>query len=360
MEVSTMSATTQTPNTATRTQGKPRLKPLREQVVVILGASKGIGRETALRCAARRAKVVIAARSDQGLSSLLHEITTNGGEAIAVSCDVTELPQVHRVAEAAVEAFGRIDTWVNVAAVGVYATFEETTAEEFRRVLDVNVMGYVHGAQVALPRLREAGGGALIAVSSVEGLVALPLNSAYAASKHAIEGLIDALRRELRAERAPISVTSIKPSSINTPFFNNARSKIGVKPKGIPPLYDPAVVADCVVYAAEHPVRDLYAGGAGKMLALNHLVAPGLVDALLGRFGIPLQRTDDPRSGEGTLYTPRAEETRIEGDFSGQARRLSVYTWLETHPAARALAGAGAAAAAGLALVRKGHLRLSR
>ena len=319
---------------------RSHLKPLDAQVVVVLGASSGIGRATSLRCAARGAKVVVAARSEPGLVSLVEEIAAAGGEAIYVVCDVADFAQVHAVADAAVERFGRIDTWINVAATSVYATFEETSLEEFRRVIDVNLMGYVHGAKVALPHLRQAGGGALIMISSVEGLVSLPLHSAYAASKHAIEGLVDALRRELRAAGVAISVTSIKPASINTPFFNNALSKMGVKPRGAPPVYHPGIVADCALYAAEHPVRDLYAGGAGKAMAVNQMLMPGVLDSILARVGIPAQRTDDP-AGDGALYAPRRDDNRVEGDFSEQARRRSPYTWLQTHPTVRLMAGVG-------------------
>lgn len=319
-----------------------RLKPVQDQVVVILGASSGIGRELALRFGERGAKVVVAARSEEGLASLIGEIEQRGGRGVHVVCDAALPADVERVAEAAIEAFGRIDTWVNVAAVSVYARFEDTTPDEFRRLMEVNYLGQVHGALSALPRLRANGGGALIAVSSVESSVALPLTSAYAASKHAIEGALDALRRELIAEGAPISITSVKPATINTPLFNNARDKLDVMPKGPPPIYEPGVVADCVLYAAAHPVRDLYAGGAARMMAVSQALAPGLVDRLLARIGISAQRTDRPPTdgGRGNLDAPRRDD-RVEGDFSQHARRFSLYTWLETHPAARLLAGAG-------------------
>jgi NAD(P)-dependent dehydrogenase (short-subunit alcohol dehydrogenase family) len=332
---------------------KPQLKPLSEQVMVILGGSSGIGREVARRAASSGAKVVVAARSEPGLDSLVSEITSDGGQAIAVPCEISDYPQVEQVGTAAIESFGRIDTWVNVAGVSVYATFENTSLDEFRRIMDVNLMGYVHGAKVAIPHLKQAGGGALIMISSVEGLVSLPLHSAYATSKHAIEGLVDAIRRELMAEGAPISVTSIKPASIDTPFFNNARSKIGVKPKGAPPIYEPDVVADCVLFAASNPARDLYAGGAGKALAVSQIVAPGMLDMALAKAGIPLQKTDDPASPADALHTPRPEEDRTQGDFSDQARRVSLYTWLETHPAASRAAGLTAAALIGRRLVRR-------
>jgi NAD(P)-dependent dehydrogenase (short-subunit alcohol dehydrogenase family) len=254
-----------------------------------------------------------------------------------------------------VQMFGRIDTWVNVAAVSVYARFEETSPEEFRRVMEVNYLGQVHGALAALPYLRQTGEGALIAISSLESIVSLPLNSAYAASKHAVEGVFDALRRELQAEGASISVTSIKPGTINTPFFNNALNKMDVKPVGPPPIYQPGVVADCVLYAAEHPVRDLFAGGASKMMAVGQMVAPKLMDAAMARV-IPYERTDVPTPGgsPGNLYEARTDDNRTEGDFTARARRLSVYTWLATHPRVKALAAGGLVAGSALLFARRG------
>jgi short-subunit dehydrogenase len=327
------------------------LKPIQDQVVVILGASSGIGRETTLQFARRGAKVVVAARSVTGLESLAGEITQDGGQVTWVDCDVTEFEQVERVAQTAVDVYGRIDTWVSVAGVGGFATFEDTSLEDIRRIIDVNLMGQVHGAKAALPRLRQAGGGALISISSVEGLVSLPLHSPYAASKHAVEGLFDGIRRELMYQGVPISVTSVKPATINTPFFTNAMNKMDRTPKGAPPVYQPSVVAECVLYAAEHPVRDLYAGGAAKKMVMNQITMPGLLDRMLAKTAIPAQKTDDTASGDitGNLYEP-SNDTRIEGDLSDMASAFSPYTWLETHPQARALAFAGAALGLGLLL----------
>jgi NAD(P)-dependent dehydrogenase (short-subunit alcohol dehydrogenase family) len=324
-----------------------KLKPVNEQVVVLLGASSGIGRESALRLAARGAKVVVAARSEPGLVALVAEIHAHGGEATSVVCDVADAEQVRHVAEVAEQVYGRVDTWVNVAATSIYAKFEDTTPEEFRRLMEVNFLGQVHGTLAALPALRRAGGGALIAISSVEAFVSLPLHAAYSASKHAVEGAMDALRRELIADKEPISVTSIKPGTINTPFFNNSLNKMDVKPKGPPPVYQPSVVADCVLHAAEHPVRDLYAGGGGRQMVLSQLTMPRQVDAVLGRFGIPLERTKDKAGAgsTGNLWTPRTEDNRSEGDFSARARR-SLYTWSRLH--APLVLGAGAALVGGL------------
>lgn len=333
-----------------------KLKPIKDQVIVIVGASSGIGRACALRFAEQGAKLVIAARDEQGLATLVDEIAACGGEGVYKVCDVTIPGELEDVARLAEERFGRIDTWMNNAAVSVYAKFWDTTPEEFRRVMEVNYLGQVHGCLAALPALRRAGGGALIAISSVESIVSLPLHAAYSASKHAVEGAMDCLRRELMAEGAPISVTSVKPATINTPFFPNARNKMDVKPKGPAPIYDPDVVADCVLYAATHPVRDLFAGGAGRMMASTQMTMPKLMDLVLAKTGIPSSRTDEPQPGgkDGNLYEPYTDD-RTDGDFTPQARRFSGYTWLETHPAARLALTGGAIA--GAMIVRRRRRR---
>ena len=220
--------------------------PIEQQVVVVVGASSGIGRETALRFARRGAKLVVSARHAPGLDSLVEEIRRAGGMAVSEPADVTSFDQVRAVADRAVAEYGRLDTWVHLAGVAVYAGFEETTPEEFRRVVDVNLMGQVYGAMAALPHMRRAGRGALIHISSIEARRAFPYHSAYAASKHGIDGFLEALRVELQHEGLPISVTQVLPAGINTPFFNKARTKIGVKPRPLPPLYQPSTVADAV------------------------------------------------------------------------------------------------------------------
>jgi NAD(P)-dependent dehydrogenase (short-subunit alcohol dehydrogenase family) len=333
-----------------------RLKPIQEQVVVVVGASSGIGREIALRFAARGAKVVVAARGEPGLVSLVETINSTGGTAIHVVCDVTRDDEVSAVAGAAVREYGRIDTWVNAAAVSVYAKFEETSAEEFRRVVDVTFMGQVNGARAALPHLRREGRGALIAISSVESRVGMPLHTSYSAAKHATEGFLDALRRELLHDGVPVSVTSVKPTTINTPFFDNARTKMGVKPQGPPPRYEPSVVADCVLYAAATPIRELYAGGGARMMELGQTLAPSLMDRVVSRVAVKAQQTDEPKplGAPDNLFEPRMDETRVQGDFSSTSRSSSVYTWLETHRGARTLLAAGVLGTAAMMLARRG------
>jgi NAD(P)-dependent dehydrogenase (short-subunit alcohol dehydrogenase family) len=321
-----------------------RLKPVEEQVVALMGASSGIGRESALRFAKKGAKVVVSARGEEGLASLVDEIRRSGGQATAVVADTSDFEQVNAVADRAVEEYGRLDTWVHLAAVGLFATFEQTTPEEFARVIDVNLMGQVYGAMAALPHLKREGGGALIHVSSVEAKRSFPFHSAYGASKHGIDGFLEALRVELKHERWPISVTQVLPGTINTPFFDKGRSKIGVKPVGIPPIYEPETVADVIVYAAENPARDLVSGGAARALILNQRLSPRMLDAVLTtRAGFSPQKTEEPRSEDDpdNLYGPIPGHDTARNGFRAFSR--SLYNWLEMHPTVRRGAAAGTA-----------------
>jgi NAD(P)-dependent dehydrogenase (short-subunit alcohol dehydrogenase family) len=321
-----------------------QLKPVEEQVVALMGASSGIGRESALRFARRGAKVVVSARGEEGLASLVREIRTEGGEATAVVADTSDFEQVKAVADRAVEGYGRLDTWVHLAAVGLFATFEQTTPEEFARVIDVNLMGQVYGAMAALPHLKREGRGALIHVSSVEAKRSFPFHSAYGASKHGMDGFLEALRVELKHEGWPISVTQVLPGTINTPFFDKGRSKLGVKAVGIPPIYEPETVANIILHAAENPARDLVSGGAARALILNQRLSPRMLDAILTtRAGFSPQKTEEPRSEADldNLYAPiRGHDTARNG-FRAFSR--SLYNWLEMHPVVRRGVAAGTA-----------------
>ncbi|SRR5579883_1512430 len=310
-----------------------QLKPIEQQVVAIVGASSGIGRETARRFAKQGARVVVSARSRSGLDSLVAEIQQDGGEAIAITADVAEFEQVKAIAEKTVSAYGRLDTWVHAAATAVIAPFDQVTPEEFKRVIDVSLMGQVHGAMAALPHLKREGKGALIHISSVEGVRALPLQSAYASAKHGVEGFLESLRVELKHEGIPISVTSIKPAVINTPFYNNALTKLGVKPTGVPPYYQPSLVADAVLYTAEHPTRDFIVGDVGKLLDGLQRLSPALVDHLLLLIGFQFQRTHELKAenSPNNLYEPVPEHDRVEGDFS-HLTIPSVTDWLDRNP----------------------------
>ena len=322
-----------------------KLKSIDQQVVAVVGASSGIGRETALQFAKRRAKLVVSARSESGLNSLVSEIQKLGGEAIAVLADVSIYEQVQNIAHKTVEQYGRLDTWVHAAGTAVIAPFEQVTPDEFKRVIDVNLMGQVYGAMVALPHLRREGRGALIHVSSVEARQSLPLQSAYSASKHAIEGFLDSLRIELQQEGFPISVTNVMPAVINTPFYNKARTKMGVKPTGVPPYYQPSLVAEAILHVAENPTRDIFVGDIGRVLDALHRLSPDLSDALVGKISIQGQRTSviKSESDPNNLFEPIEGYDTTTGDFSDKTIP-SFLEWFDFHADAKwgIAAGVGA------------------
>ncbi|WP_375498791.1 SDR family oxidoreductase [uncultured Nostoc sp.] len=322
-----------------------QLKPINQQVVSVVGASSGIGRITALEFARRGAKVVVSARGELKLKSLVEEIRSFGGEATYYVADVEVFDQVKAIADKTVEVYGRLDTWVHVPAIGIFATFDNTTPEEFKHVIDVDLMGQVYGAMAALPHLKREGRGALIHVSSMEGRRSLPYQSAYSAAKHGVEGFIEAMRLELQHEKWPISVTSVKPAVINTPFWNNGLTKLGVKPTGIPPYYEPKLVADAILYTAEHRTRDFLVGDIAKILDLLQRVSPSLVDSLLLLVGFNLLHTSEPKSEDASnnFYQPVAEDDRVNGDY-GHLVIPSVSDWLDKNPVLQWGAIAGTAA----------------
>jgi NADP-dependent 3-hydroxy acid dehydrogenase YdfG len=301
-----------------------------QQVVVIVGASSGIGRASALAFADRGARVVCAARSVQALDSLVAEITAAGGTAAAVPTDVADRRAVQALADAAEERFGRIDTWVTAAAVGVFGRVEEISAEEFDRVLRVNFLGHVHGVHAALPALRRAGGGGIIGISSAEGARAVPLQAPYVASKWAVRALYDTLRMELTEEGAPIAVSTILPAAVDTPFFEHSRSKLGAMPKPPPPVYAPELVAEAIVHTAENPRREVPVGGAAVGFVAAQRLSPALTDALLSipAFGTRAMRTDRPDNGTDNVDAPMDGTGQVHGNHPGHVLRRSPVTEL--------------------------------
>jgi NAD(P)-dependent dehydrogenase (short-subunit alcohol dehydrogenase family) len=305
-------------------------RPLAEQVVVVTGASSGIGRATVLELARRGAKVVGAARTVAALDTLVEEVAAAGGEAVAVPTDVADPVAVRELAERAESHFGRIDTWVNNAAVAVWARVEDITDEEFDRVMRVNFLGQVHGVHAAVPALRRAGGGTIIGVASVEGVRAVPMHAPYTASKWALRGFYDTLRMELAESGDPIAVTTVLPGPIATPFFEHARSKVGAMPKPPPPTYAPEVVARAIARAAVRPTREVPVGGAAVGFYLGQRLSPALTDAVMSlrRVAVDAQKADRPDNGTDNVDAPVAEPGRTRGAYAGRVLEHSAFTAL--------------------------------
>lgn len=324
-----------------------RLKRVSEQVIVITGASSGIGRATALLAARKGAAVVLTARSAEELAQVAGEIHRAQGRAVFQAADVTEPQQLEEVVALALREFGRIDTWVNVAGISAYGRLDQFELEDMQRVMDVTFWGVVHGTRAALPHLRDAGG-ALINIGSEVSSIAVPLQGPYVAAKHAVAGFTDVLRLELEQERAPISVTLIRPGSIDTPFFQHAMSVTAHEPLPPPPVYAPELVAEAILHCAAHPRRDLVVGGGARaMIGLSHW-APRLARRLFeGTLFRSQQGNELTRDAEGALYWPSGPSA-VRGGYSG--RKLSLYTRVQLHPWSSlftiALLGAGVAAIA--------------
>ena len=320
-------------------------KPLRDQVVVVTGASSGIGLATVRMAARRGARVVLAARSADVLERVAREIQAEGGSAVAVPADVGRREDVQAVADAAIAAFGSFDTWVNVAGLTIYGPLGTVSDEDHARLVQTNLWGTVYGSLVAVEHLRRRGG-ALINIGSVASDLAFPFQGMYCASKHAIKGFTDALRMELREEGAPISVTLIKPNSIDTPLPRRARNYMDREPMLPPPIYRPEEVANAILHAAVHPQRDIFVGGAGKAFTAGKEFAPGAYDHLASAIIALQKRASAPRNPDGALHAPvPAGETH--GDPPLPVMRTSVYTRATLHPmaAAAGLLGIGAATA---------------
>ncbi|MBT2485291.1 MULTISPECIES: SDR family oxidoreductase [unclassified Microbacterium] len=306
---------------------------MKEQVVVITGGSRGIGREAAMRFARAGSSVVILARGEAALVDTVEAIQRDGGIARYIVCDVTDAAGVAAAVHQVEQWFGRIDTWVGNAGVLLYAPVAETTASDLRLLFEVNVVGQLHGIQAAVPALRRAGGGTFVAVSSTEAVVTLPLHSGYAASKHAVEGLLDGLRRELRTEAPEISVTAVRPAVIDTPIYRHARNRLSRRPTGPRPHYSPSVVAEAIVFAATHRVRTIHAGGGARFFTAGDSLVPSVMDSLLGRFDRFMHTSETVLPSAGNLEGP-LEDVDPHGGLPGRGR-WSVYTWLRVHPLVR-------------------------
>ena len=293
---------------------------LTDCVVVITGASSGIGRATAHAFAREGARLALAARRAEALSDAARECEGHGAHGvIAVPTDVTDADAVERLADQTVDAFGRIDVWVNNAGVVLFGRFEEVPVAAFRRVMDTNVHGYVHGARAALRRFRAQGGrGVLINNASILGLVGMPYASAYVASKFAIRGFSECLRQELQ-DSPGIHVCTVLPASMDTPIFQRGANYTPWRAKAVDPAYDPAVTAEAILGLAKRPEPERIAGGFGRLIALGAALAPGLLERFVARVGPLLQFQPGPprnaRPSEGNLFRPVDDGRALTGGW---------------------------------------------
>jgi short-subunit dehydrogenase len=332
-----------------------RLKPHDRQVMVITGATSGIGLSTARAACARGAKLVLAARNEDALRAVRDDLIGKGGEVVVVAADVGREADVRAIAEAAIKAFGGFDVWVNNAGVSIFGPITETPLADQRRLFDTNYWGVVHGSLVAVEHFRERdGGGILINIGSTLGDLPLPLQGVSSAAKAAVASFTKALRMELLAEHAPVSVTLIKPSAVDTPYKDHARNLTAVAVHDPLPVYATPLVADAILYAARNRVRELTVGTAGGVLGALNALAPFAAEPLMAWAAPRLERDAVRRSNPGDNLHHASQDLR-ERTFQTGVRQSSLYSTAQMRPKATFGLALLAGIAAGVALLQVGR-----
>lgn len=327
-----------------------RLRPLASQVIVITGATSGVGLSTARAAAVRGARLVLAARNEDALKAVCEDLSGKGAQVAYVPADVGREADVRAIAAVAVSRFGGFDTWINNAGVCMIGALTETRLADHQRLFETNYWGVVHGSLTAIEQFSsQDGGGALINVgAAAAGDVGLPLQAAFSASKHAVKGFTNALRTELMAQGAPVSVTLIKPSAVDSPTGEHARNLSGARPYNPTGVYATPLVAQAILYAAEHRVRELTVGGGGGFLALAALMAPAVTEpflALGARFSVKAARGADSARIDNLHH---AGHDLRERAFQTGVRESSLYAAAQMRP--KASLGLAALAALGISL----------
>ncbi len=325
------------------------------EVVVITGASAGVGRAAVREFASRGADVGLLARDSEGLEAAAKEVEALGRQAVAVPTDVADPEQVEAAAARIEERLGPIDVWVNDAMTSVFAPFTEIEPEEFRRVTEVTYLGFVYGTRSALKRMLPRDHGTIVQVGSALAYRGIPLQSAYCGGKHAIEGFTESVRAELLHQKSKVRLTMVQMPALNTPQFTWVLSRLPGSPQPVPPIYQPEVAARAIAWAATHRRRQLWVGATTVATILANDVAPGLLDRYLGRTGYKSQQTRQPADPgrPNNLWAPVPGDHGAHGPFDEQAHPRSPQLWASTH---RGLVGAAIAGlAAGAGLVWKGR-----
>jgi NAD(P)-dependent dehydrogenase (short-subunit alcohol dehydrogenase family) len=304
-----------------------------EQVVVITGASAGVGRATARAFAREGAKVALIARGQSGLDAARSEIERGGGIAIAIALDVADAQALEDAAERVERELGPIDIWVNNAMVTVFAPVNQIGPDEFKRVTEVTYLGGVYGAMAALKRMRTRNRGTIVQVSSALAYRSIPLQSAYCGAKHALMGFLDSLRCELIHEKSAIHLSAVHMPALNTPQFGWARNKMPHRPQPVPPIYQPEIAAEAIWFAATHRRRAVSVGASTWLALLGQWLSPALMDRYLGHSAVEGQQTREPDAGNrrDNLDMPIANEHATHGAFGARAHRHSPALWIEMH-----------------------------
>ncbi|MCW5800987.1 MAG: SDR family oxidoreductase [Deltaproteobacteria bacterium] len=317
--------------------------PRRSPVVVVTGASSGVGRAIARRLGGRGARVGLIARGVTGLLATRAEIESSGGEAMVLPLDVADAGAVDTAAELVVERWGHIDVWINNAMVSVFAPVAQVTAEEYRRVTEVTYLGTVHGTCAALRHMRRRDRGTVLQIGSALAYRSIPLQSAYCAAKAAIRGFTDSLRCELDHDHSGIRVQMLQLPAVNTPQFDVVRNKLGKHAQPVPPIFQPELIADAVEYALAHPRRERWIGASTIAAIVGERLFPGLLDRYLARKAWDAQTTDElPPHARDNLEEPLELNLGAHGAFDPEAHANSVAWWLRTHAAPFVAAGAAA------------------
>src|SRR5438477_2172202 len=321
------------------------------EVVVITGASAGVGRATVRAFARKGAYIGLLARGRDGLGAARREVEEAGGKALVLPTDVSQPDQVEAAAEAVERELGPVDIWINNAMVSVFSPFKEMTADEFKRVTEVTYLGVVYGTMSALKRMIPRDRGCIVQVGSALAYRGIPLQSAYCGCKHAIQGFTESVRCELIHDRSKVRLTMVQLPALNTPQFGWVKSRLPRKPQPVPPIYQPEVAAEAIYWAAHHNRRELFAGLSTAIAVTGNKLAPWLGDIYLGFTGYNSQQTQEPddHSRPNNLWQPLPGDHGAHGDFNAQARSQSKQLWVSEHRDQLTALGA----LVGLALKRK-------
>jgi NAD(P)-dependent dehydrogenase (short-subunit alcohol dehydrogenase family) len=330
------------------------------RVVVITGATSGVGRAAAVAFAERGWRVALLARGADGLEAAAKDVEACGGTPLSIATDVSSADEVEAAAGEAEARLGPIDVWVNDAMTSVFSPFLWMEADEFRRVTEVTYLGAVHGTMSALRRMVPRDRGVIVQVGSALAHRSIPLQSAYCGAKHAVHGFTQSVRTELLHDRSGVRITEVHLPAMNTPQFDHCRSRMSRRPQPVPPIYQPEVAARAIVWAAEHPRREVWVGGATAATVLANRLAPGLLDRYLARTGFDAQQTNEPsEDSPGNLWAPLPGDPGAHGRFDRRAHARSVETGVGRHRRLL-LAGLAAAVAAGVVRLTRYGAMLSR